>query len=54
MSGEYGGNYGPPSGFDWDVFSSDEMIQDDPALEDLEQLHREGAWPCMRRLSLVR
>mmetsp|Transcript_56397 Transcript_56397/g.134643 ORF Transcript_56397/g.134643 Transcript_56397/m.134643 type:complete len:987 (-) Transcript_56397:208-3168(-) len=34
LTGEYGGNYGPPAGFDWDVTSSDETIQDDPALED--------------------
>ncbi|CAE7198223.1 unnamed protein product [Symbiodinium natans] len=34
LTGEYGGNYGPPSGFDWDVGNSDETIQDDPALED--------------------
>ncbi|CAE7688933.1 unnamed protein product [Symbiodinium pilosum] len=34
LTGEYGGNYGPPSGFDWDAFSSDETIQDDPQLED--------------------
>ena len=34
LAGEYGGNYGPPSGFDWDVGNSDETIQDDPALED--------------------
>jgi hypothetical protein len=26
--------YGPPGGFDWDAFSSDAPIQDDPLLED--------------------
>jgi len=34
LTGEYNGNYGPPTGFDWDVFNSDETIQDDPSLQD--------------------
>lgn len=34
LTGEYGGNYGPPSGFNWNVNSNDEPIQDDPNLED--------------------
>lgn len=29
-----GFGYGPPSGFDWDLQSDNERIQDDPALED--------------------
>ncbi|CAE8731422.1 unnamed protein product [Polarella glacialis] len=33
LTGSYQGNYGPPSGFNWDIFSSDEPIQDNPALE---------------------
>jgi len=33
LTGSYHGNYGPPSGFNWDIFSSDEPIQDNPALE---------------------
>lgn len=32
LTGECGGNYGPPTGFDWDIFSSDEPIQDDERL----------------------
>ncbi|CAE8668024.1 unnamed protein product, partial [Polarella glacialis] len=27
LTGSYHGNYGPPSGFNWDIFSSDEPIQ---------------------------
>jgi len=34
LTGEYGGNYGPPKGFEWDVTQSDEPIQDDHDLED--------------------
>jgi len=33
LTGEYGGNYGPPAGFNWDHSSNDEPIQDDPDLE---------------------
>jgi len=32
LTGEYGGNYGPPDGFSWDVFSNDEPVQDDRAV----------------------
>eukprot|EP00928_Gymnodinium_smaydae_P071618 TRINITY_DN55154_c0_g1_i1.p1 TRINITY_DN55154_c0_g1~~TRINITY_DN55154_c0_g1_i1.p1 ORF type:complete len:1000 (-),score=187.82 TRINITY_DN55154_c0_g1_i1:255-3206(-) len=34
LTGSYGGNYGPPQGFDWDVRSDDEPVQDDPSLND--------------------
>lgn len=34
LTGECGGNYGPPQGFNWDIFSNDEPIQDDPHLHD--------------------
>jgi len=34
LTGEYGGNYGPPSGFDWNVGSNDEPVQDDMDLKD--------------------
>eukprot|EP00520_Triparma_pacifica_P000419 CAMPEP_0118651598 /NCGR_PEP_ID=MMETSP0785-20121206/10870_1 /TAXON_ID=91992 /ORGANISM="Bolidomonas pacifica, Strain CCMP 1866" /LENGTH=1069 /DNA_ID=CAMNT_0006544059 /DNA_START=1283 /DNA_END=4492 /DNA_ORIENTATION=+ len=34
LSGSYGGNYGPPSGFCFDNFCSDEPMMDDPDLED--------------------
>ncbi len=33
LSGSYGGNYGPPPGFDWDVYAQDEPVEDNPALE---------------------
>jgi alpha-mannosidase len=32
LTGEYGGNYGPPSGFNWDVNADDEPVQDDSRL----------------------
>ena len=32
VTSEYGGNYGPPSGFNWDVSANDEPVQDDPRL----------------------
>lgn len=32
LTGEYGGNYGPPPGFNWDVGQSDEPVQDDATL----------------------
>ena len=34
LSGEYEGNYGPPEGFNFDIFSPQERIQADPALGD--------------------
>ncbi len=34
LSGSYGGNYGPPSGFCFDNFCSDEPMMDDENLED--------------------
>eukprot|EP00927_Polykrikos_kofoidii_P010586 TRINITY_DN14462_c0_g1_i1.p1 TRINITY_DN14462_c0_g1~~TRINITY_DN14462_c0_g1_i1.p1 ORF type:complete len:1029 (-),score=189.34 TRINITY_DN14462_c0_g1_i1:76-3162(-) len=33
LTGEYHGNYGPPPGFNWDVSSDDEPVQDDKSLE---------------------
>jgi len=33
LTGEYGGNYGPPDGYDWDHFSNDEPVEDNPSLE---------------------
>ena len=34
LTGSFGGNYGPPSGFCWDQFCSDEPMMDDKELED--------------------
>jgi len=34
LTGECGGNYGPPPGFNWDIFSSDEPVQDDVRVHD--------------------
>lgn len=34
LTGEYGGNYGPPEGFDWNEGSHDQPVQDDRKLED--------------------
>jgi len=34
LTGEYGGNYGPPGGFCFDQSCQDELIQDDPGLDD--------------------
>lgn len=34
LTGEYGGNYGPPKGFEWNVNENAEPIQDDPELDD--------------------
>ena len=33
LTGSYGGNYGPPGGFCWDVHCNDEPMQDDPSLD---------------------
>ena len=33
LTGEYGGNYGPPPGFDFHVSSSDEPVEDNVNLE---------------------
>jgi len=36
LTGEYGGNYGPPTGFCWDaVHCNDEPVQDDPNIFDM-------------------
>ena len=32
LSGEYGGNYGPPAGFNWNVNSDDAVIEDNEEL----------------------
>jgi hypothetical protein len=50
LTGEYGGNYGPPEGFNWDVLQNDEPIQDDENLEDynvqsrLDDFVRQAMW----------
>jgi hypothetical protein len=33
LTGSYAGNYGPPSGFNWDVQLNDEPVEDNPKLE---------------------
>jgi alpha-mannosidase len=33
LTGSYGGNYGPPDGFDWNVGSNDEPVEDDSRLD---------------------
>ena len=33
LTGSYGGNYGPPGGFCWDIKCSDEPMQDDESLD---------------------
>ena len=33
LTGEYEGNYGAPRGFNFDIFSDQDRIQADPALE---------------------
>lgn len=34
LTGEYGGNYGAPAGFNWDIRSNDEPVEDNENLQD--------------------
>ena len=54
LSGSYGGNYGPPSGFDWNCNSNDEPIEDNKYLKTynvpsrIEEFYQKVMWQANR------